>query len=141
MARYSSILLVDDDDISNFLAEKIIRRIQLSNIIYTARHGREALTFLRNVCKENDNYPEIILLDIKMPVMNGFEFLEEFFATNEFPKEKIAIILLTSSADPLDVEESKRYNINGYINKPLTPQKLTETLILNRGLTGTADFH
>mgnify|MGYP002372271797 FL=1 len=75
-----------------------------------------------NSCKAS--CPEVILLDINMPIMDGFEFMKEFNASTVSPNSKV--IILTSSSNPRDVEMAKELGITGYINKPLTDDKIRE---------------
>jgi CheY-like chemotaxis protein len=127
MDKCKSILLVDDDDISNFINQRVIAAANITEHIHITKNGLEALKYLRTQCNEkNESCPEVILLDVKMPVMDGFEFLEEFEMTEKRLSGKIKIILLTSSNNPSDIEQAKKYNISGYINKPLTSDKLNE---------------
>ena len=79
MNKYHSILLVDDDEISNFINQQIITSLQLTDRVYTSRNGMEALKFLEEFNdKISSIHPELILLDIKMPIMDGLEFLKAF---------------------------------------------------------------
>jgi CheY-like chemotaxis protein len=127
MEKCKSILLVDDDDISNFINQRVILSVNITDHIHITKNGLEALKYLRNQCDDNNNLcPDVILLDVKMPVMDGFEFLEEFEMNEKHLADKIKIILLTSSNNPSDIEQAKKYNISGYINKPLTSDKLNE---------------
>jgi CheY-like chemotaxis protein len=101
----------------------------LTDHIHITKNGLEALEFIRKNCKEDKETaacPEVILLDVKMPIMDGFEFLQEFEATERHLANKTKIILLTSSNNPHDIERAKEFNVGGYINKPLTADKLNE---------------
>jgi CheY-like chemotaxis protein len=127
MDKCKSILLVDDDDISNFINQRVISSANITDHIFITKNGLEALKYLRSQASESNGLiPDVILLDVKMPVMDGFEFLEEFEMTEKHLVGKIKIILLTSSNNPSDIEQAKKYNISGYINKPLTSDKLNE---------------
>ena len=130
--KFKRILLVDDDQITNFLNENLLRESNITEDIQIANDGQEALDYVKKYCLENNISDQLccdlILLDLNMPVMDGFEFLEKF---NELKlKENISIILLTTSSNERDLERAKNFNITGYINKPLT-----ETKILN-AITG-----
>ncbi len=136
MSKLSGILIVDDDHTNNFLSEIIIQDMGITDHIYSAYNGEEALTFLHNKynspgSQSIEGWPELILLDINMPVMNGFEFLEAFEKTN-LPTKEMTIVLLTSSDNPHDLEMAKRYRITSYLNKPLNEEKVNNILALIR---------
>jgi len=125
---YSCVLIVDDDETSIFLSERIIERNRFAYEIHTSFNGEEALNFLKANCTQMQTSiaacPEVILLDINMPIMDGFEFMKEFNASTISPNSKV--IILTSSSNPRDVEMAKELGITGYINKPLTDDKIRE---------------
>ncbi|NQY66182.1 MAG: response regulator [Flavobacteriales bacterium] len=117
MQKFDSILLVDDDSISIYLARYFIEGINLAKKISEVYNGKQALEFLKT------NKVDLILLDISMPVMDGFGFLEEAQRTNLCPDTPI--VILTSSNDKIDIDRAKDFNeIMGYIVKPLTSNKL-----------------
>jgi len=124
-----SILLVDDDSLTCFLEEDLLKEMNLAEHIYIARNGKEALSFITENCGKaaDGKCPDLVLLDIFMPVMDGFEFLEEFKKLNN-PNHHTRIIILTSSNDERDIEKANRYHVLGYICKPLTKDKLLKAL-------------
>lgn len=123
-----NILLVDDDKIFNFLNEKTITSLGLANEISFASNGQQALELLELYRSGKMKMPDIIFLDLDMPIMNGYEFLEEF-AKIELPnKNAITIVVLTSSADPRDLTRTKELGIKYYYNKPLSRDEI-KTLI------------
>lgn len=127
---YYAIMLVDDNEIDNLINQKMIEASEITEHIYTHTGARSAIEFLRNIEKldaasTNNVLPEIIFLDIDMPLMDGFQFLDEFGNLSEKTKEKCSIIMLTSSISPADVNRSKKYDyVRKYINKPLTLENL-----------------
>lgn len=124
--KLNCILLVDDDHEDNFFHEIIIKKMDITNTIQVARNGLEALEFLR---KKNQVIPELIFLDINMPKMNGWEFLEEYKHLNPNQKAKITIVMLTTSANPDDVKKAEEIaDVNGYRSKPLSFEMLNEIL-------------
>jgi CheY-like chemotaxis protein len=129
MKKLNKVLLVDDDYISNFLNKLLIRDMNLADKTYFATNGEEALEFIKENCTTGNGEEitsdclDLILLDINMPVMNGFEFLEEFYKI-ENRNSNIYIIMLTSSSDFKDMQKAKNYNVAGFINKPLTEEKI-----------------
>lgn len=78
-------------------------------------------------CRESE-CPTLVLLDVNMPVMNGFEFLEAYDHLDITPKEHIIIIMLTTSLHPRDVERVQQLGIAGFMNKPLTKEKINDIL-------------
>lgn len=119
-----NILLVDDDKIFNFLNEKTIQSLGLANEISFASNGQQALELLELYKTGEMNMPDIIFLDLDMPIMNGYEFLEEFAKIDIPNKAAITIVILTSSADPRDLERTKEMGIKYYYNKPLTREEI-----------------
>ena len=123
------ILLVDDDGIYNFLHKKLINTAGYENHIEIALNGKTALDYL-NECYKNDHdenhpLPGLILLDINMPVMNGWEFIDAF---NELDKDftrDITIVMVSSSMDPDDVTKAQKIKIlREFTSKPLTIKKI-----------------
>jgi CheY-like chemotaxis protein len=125
---YSCVLIVDDDETSIFLSERIIERNRFAYEIHSSYNGEDALIFLKDHCNELHSSvvscPEVIFLDINMPIMDGFEFMKEFNASTFYPNSKV--IILTSSNNPRDLEMAKELGITGYINKPLTDDKIRQ---------------
>jgi CheY-like chemotaxis protein len=118
-----NILLVDDDFIANFLIEKVIVATGLARNVYKALNGEEALKiFNRHLKTDNEinAIPEIILLDLNMPIMNGFEFLQAFQNLQFEQKNNILIIMVTSSSNPSDIEKAKSLGIKHYLTKPIS---------------------
>jgi len=127
------LLLVDDDSISNYVHEIIIREnTSFSGKIRTCVNGKEAIDFLSelisNIEKE-DNFPNYILLDINMPRMDGFEFMDEFEKLSDNLKERVKICMLTSSLNETDKIRASSYkSIEHYLIKPLNPIEFEKIL-------------
>ncbi|MBC7387607.1 MAG: response regulator [Opitutaceae bacterium] len=124
--QFHCVMLVDDDEISNFISEKIIKNLNITNNVKVVSNGKLALHFVKENCDHSESQPlcpDFILLDINMPVMDGFQFLDEFSKLSVPGFEKIKIIILTSSNNPKDVASAEKYKIDGYINKPLSKEK------------------
>lgn len=124
-----NVLLVDDDNIFNFLSTKTLQQMGIANEIHTALNGREALDLLNNYFTGTYAAPDVILLDLNMPVLDGFGFLEAFQRLNMPNKEKITVIIVTSSNDPKDVERARQMGITHYLTKPLSEEKLRAVLV------------
>lgn len=124
MSLFKRILLVDDDEDSNFLTKKIIVRSNIADEVATALNGKEAFEIVTQCTDTNTQYqcPDLVLLDIKMPVMNGIEFLQVCEASN---LRNIPVVILTSSVDEIDKEETTKFSfVKDYINKPFTYEKI-----------------
>lgn len=131
MKRLNSILLIDDDVAANFLNELVIKKLDITDTILVTRNGKEAITLIRQLCGElqsESGIPKLILLDINMPVMDGFGFLKAFEELDCPGKHEVNIVLLSTSMNPKDIERAKEYVIKGFLNKPLTTEQLTSLL-------------
>ncbi|TZF84048.1 response regulator [Pedobacter sp. BS3] len=124
--RYKTVLLVDDNYIDNLISRKLLENNDFSENIIIYESPQEALDFIQQALTENQNIPEIIFLDIRMPEISGFDFLKRLNAMDNILQHNIKIYMLSSSLDPTDlkkVEESKL--VTNFIGKPLTSQSLT----------------
>ncbi|MFN3403951.1 MAG: response regulator [Cytophagaceae bacterium] len=114
-----SLLLIDDDQMSLFIAKTTIKKSGLKAHFFEACNGQEALAFLE-MHYQKGNVIDHIFLDLNMPIMNGFEFLKQI-SVHPFPRlREIPIYILTSSINKADVIEANKSKISGYIEKPLT---------------------
>lgn len=130
--RPVNIMLVDDDEINNFITVKLIRKAFPDSVITTYLNGRLAIDKIKNILEYNlENIPDYILLDINMPVMNGWEFLEEYKVLNLDPDKKITIYILSSSVFSNDVDKAKSYeSVANFISKPLNLEAIKEVFSL-----------
>jgi len=117
------ILLVDDDLSTNFMNSLILQDLECADRIEEVRSGDEALEFL----KANES-PDLIFLDINMPGMDGWMFLKEFEKLPAAEKASKVIVMLTSSLNPGDKQRAKKFDISGFINKPLNAENALEVL-------------
>ncbi|MDH4058253.1 MAG: response regulator, partial [Cyclobacteriaceae bacterium] len=111
--KYRSVMLVDDNEIDNLINQKMIESTSITENIYSHTGAKSAIEFLRNVEPldvVDKVLPDIIFLDIDMPLMDGFQFLEEFEKLSNVIKKKCKIVMLTSSINPQDFSRSKKYN-------------------------------
>ena len=123
--KINNILLIDDDNIFNFLNKKIIQKSLITLSIKSYVNPAKALEALRDISATPDIFPEIIFLDINMPIMDGWEFLDEFEKLPEKALVKCGVYILTSSIDPSDIEKSREYRcVKDFISKPLTKEIL-----------------
>ena len=127
-----TILCVDDDPITLMLYKKVILKAEFGSTILFAQNGEEALKLLQEA-RESENLsstlkiPTIIFLDLNMPVMNGWEFLEHF-SSEIYPQfGGIKIVILSSTIDPSDYLKAKKYEaVTHFLSKPLTVEMLKE---------------
>ncbi|WP_224999368.1 response regulator [Cesiribacter sp. SM1] len=124
MHTISCILLVDDDIINNFINQQLIEDLEITGQLSVVNNGLEAIRYLEKNAGETAGRPDLVLLDINMPVMDGFEFLKEFHSMQFPDKEKVKIVMLTTSTSDKDVQRLKEIRVDGYIHKPLTEEKM-----------------
>ncbi len=122
------ILLVDDEEVSNFLAKKLIERVRQNCHIDSANNGDQALNFINDCHALNRPLPDFIFLDLNMPILDGFGFLDAFNQLIIPLKEKIKIIVLSSSLHHKDSMRAKELGAAKFVSKPLNPQLLQEIL-------------
>lgn len=126
MQQENTLMIIDDDDDYCFLTKKILQRAGVGQKIITASNGLEALKKLQEFNASEEDLPALIFLDLKMPIMDGFEFLEEVRKTDELDLSNTRIFVMTSSVLPKDKERANTYPIAGFISKPLTPKVLED---------------
>ncbi len=124
--KLDCILLVDDSHEDNRYHEIIIKEMDIVNRIEFALNGIEALDYLK---REDRILPELIFLDINMPRMNGWEFLEQYKYLDPAQKAKVVVMILTTSANPDDIKKAKEIeDITGFETKPLSREIMMEIL-------------
>jgi CheY-like chemotaxis protein len=131
MSQAKCILLVDDDE-TTLMLTRIFLESMSQNDVHSSSNGQEALDFISENClqpKENNKKcPDVVLLDLNMPVMDGYEFLEEYCKSEQLSKQGIRIVVVSSSDSKRDRERTAQFNVSGYIVKPLTEEKLSPFL-------------
>lgn len=136
MFKFKTIIIIDDNDIDALISKKVIEHLNIEGNIQTFPNAVQALEYL-NYFQKNESYfnlitPLLILLDNDMPIMTGFEFLDEFNTLAFFEQKKIDILML--SADyPAQTEKAISKKCAGYIEKPLTSSKLLVQLENSNG--------
>ncbi|WP_373520778.1 response regulator [Aquiflexum sp.] len=120
MSSFYSIILVDDDPINNLINKRLLSKLGISPKIEEFLEAEKAIEKIRTLGSDQHT---LIFLDINMPVMNGWDFLNQYLI--EFKKRKDKIVVLSSSIDFLDRQRAKEFDcVEGFIEKPLTPEKI-----------------
>jgi CheY-like chemotaxis protein len=129
MSRPLIIFIVDDDEIYKYTMTKTIERQKIAKKILTFSDGEEAINFMIDNVGNSIDLPDIIFLDINMPIMDGFQFMEEYVLLKPRIGKKIVIYMVTSSVDPVDIDRAKKISeISNYIVKPIKADKLSEIM-------------
>ena len=121
--RYKTCLLIDDNYIDNFVTRRILEACNFAEKIVVSSSATDAIALLRSGSVK----PDVIFLDIRMPQMGGFEFLQEYDKLDIENKQDVKIFMLSSSLDPTDLRKSfnNKY-ITHFLHKPLTQKALDD---------------
>ncbi len=120
----NKILLIEDNDDDVLMIKRGFRKGQIKNELHRVSNGEEAYEYLQ---KATLSEIQLIILDLNMEVMNGFEFLEKRQAIHEI--SKIPVVVLTSSSRKQDIDKSYKLGANSYVEKPLNPIKFMEAIM------------
>lgn len=125
MSSSLKVCIVDDDDIYQFTMVKTMKSLNLTDKVMVFSDGEEALDFMLDNLHNDKELPDVIFLDIDMPIMDGFQFMEEYVKIKPKLGKKITIYMVSSSVDPVDIERAKKISeITDYIVKPITHDQL-----------------
>jgi CheY-like chemotaxis protein len=123
--NYKTALLIDDNPVDNYISESLMKRMGFAKDIVTHQSGTEALIFLENIANEEDSIPDIIFLDIRMPVMQGYEFLAEYAKLPDSITQRSKVVILSNN---IDLVEDKNYVehpfVSAILQKPLNQNQL-----------------
>ncbi|MGE0567225.1 MAG: response regulator [Bacteroidia bacterium] len=127
--KFQTAMLIDDNEMDNFINQKIMEAVNFAGEIYTNTNGLSALEFLKNLYIKQDNLtemlPDVIFVDLNMPLINGFQFIEQFYLLPNVFADTCKIVILTSSLNEEDKSIAKKLNPNiAFLNKPLTEEAL-----------------
>lgn len=134
MKKLNSILLIDDDPICSWLNKALLEDLQAAASIECMSDGQSALDYLYELCVEQapnqskEPLPDLILLDLNMPGLDGFEFLEKLQTMNYGKQFIERIVILTTSLHQRDVERAGQFKVTDYLVKPLNEVKIREML-------------
>lgn len=128
--KLNSILLIEDDEATNFIHQLVIKRLDCAEHVHVSWNGADALDYLKRCTKTPPcQHPDLILLDINMPGLNGWEFLEEYTKLKNEDGDDIVVVVLTTSLNPEDKHRATTNPlVTAFKNKPLTPSLMEEIL-------------
>jgi CheY-like chemotaxis protein len=130
--KFNNVFVVDDDKIYHFLIKKLFisNNIEVSPSFF--ENGQDALDGIKHNLDKEENQPDLILLDINMPVLDGWQFLEEFKKLKEFIKKEISIYVISSSDNSMDRNKAKEFDdeITNYYLKPMTSDAIKSIFAL-----------
>jgi CheY-like chemotaxis protein len=133
MLNFRTALVVDDDPVSRFLLKMLLRKAIRTTKIVESADGQHALNYLVAHCLDaqaaHEECPDLILLNLDMPVMDGFEFLSHLDRKQQTSPLHVRVVIITSSANQSNIEQAYQYNIRGYLLKPVTEASLSGVLI------------
>ncbi|GGD25197.1 response regulator [Flavobacterium orientale] len=124
-----TVLCVDDDPITLMLCKKVIVKANFGKEIIFAQNGQEALDLFEKLkddnLKDGAQVPQLVFLDLNMPVMNGWDFIEKFSLDTNSAFKNTKVIILSSTIDPADFNRAKQYNVvSHFLSKPITVEML-----------------
>lgn len=123
MEKLKKVLLIDDDEIVNSINKVIIQHAKFADEIITENFASNAISYIKGLSKED--LPKAIFLDVNMPEMNGWDFVEEYEKIG-IDSGDVTIIMLTSSINPRDQKRALSMNhIKAFVSKPLSPELLS----------------
>jgi len=127
MSKATIICIIDDDDIYQFTVTRALKSQNIAKKIMVFSDGEEALDFFTANIGDREKIPDVIFLDINMPIMDGWQFLDEYVKLKPRVGKKITIYMVTSSVDPVDIDKAERIGeISDYLIKPIQPNQLRE---------------
>ena len=122
-----NLLVIDDDDINIFIIKKIVEKTGFDINMVAKSNGLQAIDYIKETISANQSLPHLVLIDINMPVMNGWEFVEAYQTLNI--QETVDLYILSSSVYENDIERTKSYpSVKGFISKPLSIDRLKELI-------------
>lgn len=130
MRKIELLALVDDDDTFVFITKRIIEKTDYVKEIKVFSNGLQALNYLKENLNSDYKLPDVIFLDLSMPIMDGWQFLDEFSNLDSHRTEKIIIYICSSSISPHDLIKAKKLScVSDFIIKPITKDKLSEIVL------------
>ena len=126
MSTLRRVVLIDDDQVSNFVCESIIKGERFADEVYSFEWASDALEYLKRTSEtDSDNFPDLIFLDINMPGMDGWAFIQEYRKLPEEITQKCSLFMLSSAVDRKDIICAKSHEeVKDFFSKPLSPEIL-----------------
>lgn len=129
MSHPLSIYIIDDDQICQFIFQKLIQNIKPESAVLLFSDGEQALEFLLGHTAQIEKMPDLLLVDINMPVMDGWQFTVEYAKIKSHVGKRTTLFIVSSSVDPIDRNRAKQIpDISGYVEKPLDLEKMARIL-------------
>ncbi len=126
MKKFNDVMVVDDDKIYHFILKKLLKKTNIAVTPHFFENGLEAIEGLKTKEKSVEDLPDLILLDINMPVMDGWQFLEEYKKIKDTLARETVIYLVSSSNSPIDLDKAKMFpdEVKDYFMKPVCLEDL-----------------
>jgi CheY-like chemotaxis protein len=130
MKKINTFCIIDDDDIYQFTTSLLLEKSDLVNKIIVFSNGLTAINFLKDEISNIENIPDLLFLDINMPVMDGWEFLEEYLLIKHMMPKTVVIYMVSSSVDERDILKAKSISaLSGYLVKPISSQNIMKVIL------------
>ncbi len=127
MKKYSSVMIIDDEDVSLFIANKILQYANVTDNVIEIGSGEDAIKELKRLDRLDQLPPELILIDINMPIMDGYEFVRHFRDLDLKNKETIELAFLTTTSTEKEKLKMNKLGVEKIFHKPLTVESITKS--------------
>jgi len=130
MKKIKTIAIIDDDDVFQYTAKKTIAATEIENKIVSFQNGQDAIEYFTKNINKIEALPDLVFLDLNMPIIDGWQFLEQYEIIRKEIKKEITIYVTSSSKNPDDLIQAKNISlVSDYIVKPLTFEKFRKLLV------------
>ncbi|MEP7264291.1 MAG: response regulator [Bacteroidota bacterium] len=126
-ANYKKVMVIDDTELDRFIADRVLRKYNFAEQVVMVDSARAGLDYLKSLVDSPQELPQLIFLDIRMPDIDGFGFLEQYAELPEVIRKNSIIMMLSTSLDSYDHERARNNPyVSKFLNKPLSKEKLIE---------------